>query len=48
MTLKGRVKKDKKTKELIRRLAPNDIALILHQDIDELAAIHLVKKKSRQ
>ena len=45
--LKGRVKKDEKTKELIRRLEPNDIAVLLHKDIDEIAARHLVKKKSR-
>ena len=42
--LKGRVKKDEKTKDLIRRLEPNDIAVLLHKDIDEVAARHLVKK----
>jgi uncharacterized membrane-anchored protein len=46
--LKGRVKKDDKTKDLIRRLEPNDIAVLLHRDIDEVAAKQLVKKKLRR
>lgn len=46
--LKGRVKKDEKTKELVRRLEPNDIAVLLHKDIDEVAARQLVKKKLRR
>lgn len=45
---KGRVKKDEKTKDLIKRLEPNDIAVLLHKDIDEVAARQLVKKKSKR
>ncbi|NLO81591.1 MAG: hypothetical protein GX094_00780 [Clostridiales bacterium] len=43
--IKGRAKKDKRTKELIKRLMPGDIAVILHQDLDEVAAVHLVERK---
>ena len=42
--IKGRAKKDKRTKELIKRLMPGDIAVILHQDLDEVAAVHLVER----
>ena len=43
--IKGRAKKDEKTKNLIKRLSPGDIAVIYHQDLDEVAAVHLVDKK---
>jgi len=43
--IRGRAKKDKKTKNLINRLAPNDIAVIHHKDLDEIAAIQLRDKK---
>ncbi|MFA5524269.1 MAG: putative cytokinetic ring protein SteA [Tissierellales bacterium] len=45
MVLKGTVKKDKKTKNLINRLEPGDIAILDHKDIDEIAAISLVESK---
>ena len=45
MYIKGFIKKDKKTKELISRLKPGDIALISHRDLDEVAAISLVESK---
>ncbi|MBZ2173764.1 hypothetical protein K8M07_00675 [Schnuerera sp. xch1] len=45
MHLKGIVKKDKKTKDLIKRLKPGEIALINHKDLDEIAALSLVGKK---
>jgi len=45
MYLKGVVRKDVKTKNLIKRLKPGEIALINHKDIDELAALSLVEKK---
>lgn len=45
MYIKGRLKKDKKTKNLVTRLRPGDIALIAHKDIDEVAALSLVEKK---
>jgi len=42
---KAPVKLDKKTKNLVSRLRPGDIAIIKHQDIDEVAANSLVSKK---
>ncbi|MGI6309042.1 MAG: putative cytokinetic ring protein SteA [Dethiobacteria bacterium] len=42
--LQGILKKDHKTKTLCKRLQPGDIALIDHQDLDELAAQELVEK----
>lgn len=45
MYLKGKVKKDKRTKNLIKRLKPGDIALIAHKDLDEIAANSLVESK---
>jgi len=45
MLIKGIAKKDKKTKNLIKRLKPGDIAIIDHKDIDEIAAISLVESK---
>ncbi|KAB3537398.1 hypothetical protein F8154_03665 [Alkaliphilus pronyensis] len=39
------LKIDKKTKNLIGRLSNNDIAIINHKDLDEIAALSLVKKK---
>ena len=45
MYIKGRLKKDKKTKDLANRVKSGDIALIAHKDIDEVAALSLVEKK---
>lgn len=45
MHIKGIVKKDKKTKNLISRLKPKDIAIISHKDLDEVAAISLAERK---
>jgi len=45
MYIKGKLKKDKKTKNLVTRLKPGDIALIAHRDLDEVAALSLVEKK---
>lgn len=45
MYFKGIVKKDVKTKNLIERLNPGEIALINHKDLDEIAAMSLVEKK---
>ncbi len=44
---KAPVKLNKKTKNLIPRLRSGDIAIIMHQDIDEVAANSLVSKKVR-
>jgi uncharacterized membrane-anchored protein len=43
--IRGYAKKDKRTKNLIGRLASSDIAVIYHRDLDEVAAIHLVESK---
>ena len=45
MIIRGYVKKDKKTKNLISRLKSSDIAVIVHRDLDEVAAIHLAERK---
>ncbi len=45
MKIKGTVKKDLKTKNLISRLKPGDIALISHKDLDEVAALSLIETK---
>ncbi|HZJ56759.1 MAG TPA: putative cytokinetic ring protein SteA [Clostridia bacterium] len=45
MILKGVAKKNIRTKALITRLTPNDIAVIDHRDIDGVAAIQLADKK---
>ena len=47
MLIKSIAKKDKKTKELIKRLNPGEIAVINHTDIDEVAANSLVFCKPR-
>lgn len=43
--IKGRAKKDIKTKNLVNRLKPGDIAVIKHEDIDEVAAVNLAEKR---
>ncbi|TAH63516.1 MAG: hypothetical protein EWM50_02465 [Gottschalkiaceae bacterium] len=45
MYIKGNLKKDRKTKNLVKRLRTGDIAIIDHKDIDEIAAISLVESK---
>lgn len=41
----GRAVVDKRTKRLIQRVKPGDIAVLCHRDIDEVAALQLVKSK---
>jgi uncharacterized membrane-anchored protein len=43
--LAGPVRKDKRTKSLIRRLRPGDVAVIDHLDIDRVAAETLVERQ---
>jgi uncharacterized membrane-anchored protein len=43
--IRGFARKDRKTKNLISRLGPSDIAVICHRDLDEVAAIHLAERK---
>jgi len=45
MTITGTAKIDKKTKNLIKRLEPGDIAIINHEDIDEVGALGLTSSK---
>ncbi len=41
----GMVRLDKKTKNLVKRIKPGEIAIIKHKDIDEVAAESLVDKR---
>lgn len=45
--LSGVVRKDRRTKNLVKRLKPHEVALIAHADLDELAAHSLVAAKVR-
>ena len=45
MYIKGIVKRDRKTKNLVNRLEYKDIAIISHRDLDEIAANSLADKK---
>ena len=47
MNLTGQVKIDKRTKDLVKRLVPGDIAVILHEDLDMVAADNLVTVKPK-
>lgn len=47
MFIESIVKKDTKTKNLIKRLNPGEVALIRHRDIDEVAARSLVNRKPK-
>jgi len=42
MHAKGRARLDRRTKNLVKRLRKNDIAIIDHDDIDEVAANALI------
>lgn len=43
----GKAVVDKKTKRLIQRAKPGDIAVLYHRDVDEVAARQLIKAKVR-
>ena len=43
--IKGKVRLDKRTKNLVKRIKPGEIAIIKHRDIDEIAAESLVDRK---
>lgn len=45
MLFRGNISIDKRTKDLAKRIKPNEIALIDHKDIDEVAANSLVDAK---
>ena len=44
-TIRGRARCDRLTKRLAERLRPGDIAVIAHEDLDELAGESLARKK---
>ena len=45
MPITGTAKSDYKTKNLIKRLNPGDIAVVCHEDLDEVGALGLVSCK---
>jgi uncharacterized membrane-anchored protein len=45
MSITGTAKIDNKTKNLVKRLIPGDIAIIHHEDIDEVGALGLSSRK---
>ncbi|MTI79394.1 MAG: hypothetical protein FH758_00720 [Firmicutes bacterium] len=45
MQIKGVVKYDRKTKNLVKRLQPGDIAVINHRELDKVAAQSLIDSK---
>lgn len=47
MKIKGFVQVDKRTKNLVKRIKPNEIAVIDHQDIDEVSARGLIGARVR-
>ncbi len=47
MHIKGIARVDKKTKNLVKRMQPGEIAIIDHADLDEVAANSLVEKKAK-
>ncbi|RJQ41315.1 MAG: hypothetical protein C4550_02045 [Nitrospiraceae bacterium] len=46
-TIRGTARLDRKTKHLVKRLQPGDIAIINHRDLDEVCAQALVDAKVR-
>ncbi|MFV9510776.1 putative cytokinetic ring protein SteA [Tepidibacillus sp. LV47] len=44
-SIKGNYVIDKKTKHLLRKIRPNEIAVINHLDLDEIASVGLIEKK---
>lgn len=45
MIITGRIRVDRRTKNLIKRIRPHEIAVIDHEDLDEVAAYSLVKAR---
>lgn len=45
MVLCGKIRIDRRTKDLVKRIQPQEIAVIDHADLDELAALSLVKAR---
>lgn len=47
MRIRGTARLDKRTKDLVKRLSHNDIAIINHNDLDDVAAHSLVNSQVR-
>ena len=47
MSFSGAVRIDSRTKNLVKRLKPGEIAIIMHEDLDMVAAENLVVCKPR-
>lgn len=47
MEIRGTARKDSKTKDLVKRLRPGEIAFINHPDLDQVAAESLIKANVR-
>jgi uncharacterized membrane-anchored protein len=45
MYIKAKAKVDRKTKNLVKRITPGEIAVICHRDLDELGALSLINAK---
>lgn len=45
MIITGRIRVDKKTKDLVKRVRAHEIAVISHADLDELAALSLIRAR---
>ena len=45
MRMRGTVKVDSRTKNLVKRIKPNEIAVIDHEDIDEVSARSLISAR---
>lgn len=45
MKISGTVRVDRRTKNLVKRMQPGEIAVIIHEDIDAVAADDLVERK---
>lgn len=45
MVISGRIRVDRRTKNMIKRILPHEIAVIDHEDLDEVAAKALVKAR---
>ncbi|NLL18638.1 MAG: hypothetical protein GX262_06385, partial [Clostridia bacterium] len=45
MSIQGRCRVDPRTKDLVQRILPNEIAVVNHIDLDEIAAESLLRKR---
>ena len=47
MEIRGTARKNSKTKDLVKKLKPGEIAIINHPDLDQVAAESLIKSQVR-